>query len=61
MLVRGAVAIVKRLREIAMPTETIIAIIAIAAPFVVFAVALAWTDHYSRGARPNAAHRAPAE
>jgi hypothetical protein len=51
-------------REIAMPTETIIAIIAIiaiAAPFVIFALTLAWADHHSRAARPDATHRVPAE
>ncbi len=42
-----------------MPTETIIAIIAIATPFVIFALALAWTDHYSHGPRNAPGH--PAE
>ena len=44
-----------------MPTETIIAIVVIATPFVVFALVLGWTDFNSRHARHQVAARAPAE
>ncbi len=42
-----------------MPTETLIAIIAIATPFVIFALVLGWTDFRSRDAGHQTAH--PAE
>ena len=44
-----------------MPTETIIALIAIATPFVIFALALGWTDFYSHRRRHLPAHHVPAE
>ncbi len=37
-----------------MPTETVIFISVISAMFVIFANALAWTDHYARGYPPKA-------
>ena len=44
-----------------MPTETIIAIIAIATPFVIFALTLGWTDFYSHHQRRTPGHHVPAE
>ena len=44
-----------------MPTETIIAIIAIVTPFVVFALTLAWTDFYSHRRRRLPTYHVPAE
>jgi hypothetical protein len=44
-----------------MPIETTIAVIAIAAPFLIFALTLAWADRYSRGARPGVLDGVPAE
>ena len=32
-----------------MPTETVLWVSVIVAMFVIFAAALAWTDHYSHG------------
>ena len=44
-----------------MPVETIIAIVAIATPFVIFALALGLTDLYSHGSRRPPSHHVPAE
>ncbi len=44
-----------------MPTETIIAVIAIATPFVIFALTRAWTDFQSSSVRHDATHGVPAE
>ena len=48
-------------KEGSMPTETIIALFAIATPFVIFAATLAWTDFYSHRRRRLPAHHVPAE
>ncbi len=40
-----------------MPTETVIAVTAIALAFVVFAIALGWADYYTS----KAPHPGPAE